>query len=178
MDIKVPDVNEAPRAYWNSNTRHNAVVLVVASNENDYAVWRDGHVYIVPKENITPEAKVYFYPSLVTTAPKPEGNYGLILTAEEWNYFSRSVTNADSISYMATAKVFQEIAFMQHTGKFTYEWFFVSPLAAYETLNMYGYTPHKKEDKIKSSLPSGPEFATVVRQLWDEKNRRDGVVLK
>ena len=157
--------------YWNSNTRHNALVRVLAANGENYAVECGGHVYVVPKNNITLEKKKFF-----TTAPKPEETYWITLTTEEYDYFALSSRKADDTDVWSG--VIQNLLSRRHAGDYTEEWFAVSAPAANRLLAMYLYATYKNDKSLNEMIPLSTPYKQVVHQLWDEKLRRDGIVPK
>lgn len=172
MDIKPPNLVGAAKAYWNSNTRVNVPVTVIGANGEFYAVERDGHVYVVPKANITTWKKVITPPE--TTAPKPEEVYWITLTSKELS----NLLEYRDIYYLEGdpwRNVLQDLVGQRHGGSYTYEWFSLSASAARTVLDRYGYEYHKREKGIDGILPSGPSFKSVARQLWEEQLRRDGI---
>ena len=160
-------------AYWNSNSRVNEPVLILGQNDTTYAVQSKGHVYVVPKANISVERKSAVPPvPPVIIAPRPEDCYLVLLTAEQ-----RSEIVAYGLGRSGPWNIIaNELCRQPHSGAYTNEWFWLWPACVKEILNHYGYDRHKFESLFESYLPLGAGHKVVVRQLWEEKLRREGIV--
>ena len=150
------------KAFWNSCTRTNVEVEIIGENGNMYAIKADGHVYVVPKVNITPEKKV-----ITTIAPKPEEPYWVALTTLDRAHFIQHIQYF--VEDLCWGPVIREIVAQGHSGEYTYEWFLLSARAVRAILTRYEYDKHK---------PASGSFKTVVQQVWEERLRRDGILPK
>jgi hypothetical protein len=158
--------------YWNSNTRVNAPVRIIGVYDDNYAVESRGHVYVVPKGNITTQQKVFDPPAPVaTTAPKPEMPYLVALTKEQLQYLQMQ-TFASPWSLISSETLFQ-----CHSQTYTIEWFWISFATGQAILLRYNYDTYKTRKNISHCLPGG-ELGMLTCQLWEEQLRRDGIVPK
>ena len=171
MEINVPSTNGFPSGFWNSITRYNKPVKVIGSNGENYAVEADGHVYVVPKRNITLKEKVF-----ETTAPKPDALYLVTLTSKYWHDLTSDLGVRLNWSPDAWGDALSELSAQLHKCIYTNEWFTLSSTAATAVLTNYRYNSLKHEKDINGYMPIGLHYRAVVQQLWEEKNRRDGIV--
>lgn len=157
-------------AYWNSNVHLNREVQVLEFDGTNYSVVYAGRLYLIPKENVSFEPKV-----VETTAPRPEEKYWFTLTAKE-----REAIVAYRTSSWYTDdpwdNVVAEIKKQSHTGTYTHEWFSLTVERATALLDLYSYRANKHRGDFSAYLPNGEAHRTIVRQLWEEQLRRDGVV--
>lgn len=168
------NINQSVQYYWNSNTRVNAPVRIIGVNDDCYAVESRGHVYVVPKGNITTQQKVFDPPApVVTTAPKPEPElpYLVKLTKEQLQYHQR-LTFGEPWPLVSS-----ELSSQCHSQTYTTEWFYISFATAQKVLFRYEYDTYKTRQDISPRLP-GAELGMLTRQLWEEQLRRDGIVPK
>lgn len=176
MDIQAPALIGASKAYWNSLTRFNVPVTVIGVNGDNYAVESDGHLFIVPKANVSPKKKIIA--PIETTAPKPDGEYWLTLTANDHAELLKALATRQGLRDNIWAEVIRALSPRTHTGTYTNEWFCLPVHEATALLSAYSYDAHKHEKDINGLLPSGFYYKTVVRQLWEEQLRRDGITLR
>ena len=173
MDIQAPALIGASKAYWNSLTRFNVPVTVIGVNGDNYAVESDGHLFLVPKANISLQKKIIA--PIETTAPKPEGEYWFTLTANDHAELLNALAARAGVHADTWAKVIRALSLRTHTGTYTNEWFCLPVHEATALLSAYNYDAHKHEKDINDWTPSGLYYKTVVRQLWEEQLRREGI---
>lgn len=156
-------------AYWNSNVHFNREVEVLEYDGTNYSVVYAGRLYLVPMKNISFEPKV-----IETTAPKPEEKYWFTLTAEGRKDIVGHLING----YMPKGpwdNAAAEMKSQNHTGTYTREWFSLTAEGAMALLDLYGYRANKYKEDFSLYLPKGEAHRTMVRQLWEERLRRDGI---
>jgi hypothetical protein len=168
------NIDQSAQYYWNSLTRFNKPVKVIGVNDENYAVEAEGHVYVVPKANITLGPRVVIPP--VTTAPKPEEPYWFALTHEEWQWLIK-LNGAVAPIGSPWGNTVAVLKLQSHSNAYTNEWFRISGRTAMDLLLTYRYGIFNHKKIIDSYLPGGA-YGKVVRQLWEEKLRRDGIVPK
>ena len=154
---------ESKEYYWNSNTRFNVKVEIIGENGDMYAIKSRGHVYVVPKANITPREKI-----LETIAPKPEPWF-VALTVSEFLAL-RATPSVTLIEFWYG--VSKELRTQEHTARYTREWFSLSSELVETILRGYGYAQNKYLQEFSEYLPQ-LHFKPLVEQLWVEKRTRE-----